>query len=78
MREEDKLIFGGIITVVSCIIFTIISTILIEKKGAPESRSQSGKSSNNLHNQKGYANFINNVYNSYANKLGVGEDGDNK
>ncbi len=32
MREEDKLIFGGIITVVSCIIFTIISTILIEKK----------------------------------------------
>ena len=32
MREEDKLIFGGIITVISCIIFTIISTILIEKK----------------------------------------------
>lgn len=32
MREEDKLIFGGIITVVLCIIFTIISTILIEKK----------------------------------------------
>jgi hypothetical protein len=32
MSEEDKLIFGGIITVVSCLIFTIISTILIEKK----------------------------------------------
>ena len=32
MTEEDKLIFGGIITVVSCLIFTIISTILIEKK----------------------------------------------
>jgi hypothetical protein len=32
MTEDDKLIFGGIITVVSCIIFTIISTILIEKK----------------------------------------------
>jgi hypothetical protein len=32
MTEDDRLIFGGIITVVSCIIFTIISTILIEKK----------------------------------------------
>ncbi len=32
MTEDDKLIFGGIITVVSCILFTIISTLLIEKK----------------------------------------------
>ncbi|MDX2173222.1 MAG: hypothetical protein SFY56_08890 [Bacteroidota bacterium] len=32
MTEDDKLIFGGIISVVVCIIFTIISTILIEKK----------------------------------------------
>lgn len=32
MTEDDKLIFGGIISVVSCLIVTIISTILIEKK----------------------------------------------
>lgn len=32
MTEEDKLIINGIITVVSCLIFTVISTILIERK----------------------------------------------
>jgi hypothetical protein len=32
MAEDSELIFEGIITVVSCIIFTIISTVLIEKK----------------------------------------------
>ena len=54
------------------------NTILIEKKGATDSRSQSGKSSNNFHNQKGYATFINNVYNSYADKFAVGESSDGK
>jgi hypothetical protein len=32
MAEDGKLILEGIITVVSCLIFTIISTIIIEKK----------------------------------------------
>lgn len=32
MTEDGKLILEGIMTVVSCLIFTIISTILIEKK----------------------------------------------
>ena len=32
MAEDGKLILEGIITVVSCLIFTVISTILIEKK----------------------------------------------
>lgn len=32
MTEDDRLIFGGITTVVTCIIFTITLSILIEKK----------------------------------------------